>query len=219
MRIIKYFFLAILSVPFIGCEKAETFNNTDTHVGISRVTNFPILTVTGAEYIPISMGGAYVEPGVTAVEGGATIPVTTTGTVNTSTPGVYHLVYSAVNKDGYSASASRNVVVYSTAPDAAANDFSGNYARTTNGSVATWTKIAPGVYSVFNPGGAPGTSLTVIVFNSAGLTIDIPAQITNDGNTTSSTDEVYDSGATPPRYSWKIVNPGYGTALRTFVKQ
>jgi hypothetical protein len=138
--------------------------------------------------------------------------------VNTSTPGIYNVVYSAKNKDGFSASTTRTVAVYSTDATAAANDFSGNYARTTNGSIATWTKIAPGVYTVFNPGGAPGTNLTVIVFNPTGLTIKIPPQKGPDGNTTTSANESYT--LTPsPRYTWQIINPGYGTALRTFIKQ
>ena len=46
----------------------------------------------------------------------------------------------------------------------------------------------------------------------------MPPQLTNDGNITTSSDEVYTPGS-PAKYVWKIVNPGYGTALRTFTKQ
>jgi hypothetical protein len=110
------------------------------------------------------------------------------------------------------------VVIYSTDPSAAANDLSGNYARTLNGSVASWTKVAPGVYSVFNPGGAPGTNLTVFVFNPTGFTIKMPVQPASDGTPITSAQESFTNGATP-EYTWQIVNSGYGTALRTFVKQ
>ncbi|MGE5108312.1 MAG: hypothetical protein ACM3H8_12250, partial [Sphingobacteriales bacterium] len=110
------------------------------------------------------------------------------------------------------------VVVYSTDALAAAQDFSGNYLRSATGVTSVWTRIAPGVYSVFNPGGAAGTNLTAILFNPTGNIIFIPSQITNDGNTTSSSNEVYTPG-NPTTYQLKILNPGYGTGLRTFIKQ
>lgn len=211
-----YFFL--LATLLVCCNKKDNFNYPEGTVAGSRITNFPVLTVKGAQYIPVAMGSTFTDPGVTATEGGNVIPVTTSGTVNSSSPGVYTLNYSAVNKDGFPSTATRTVVVYSTAADAVANDFSGNYARTSNGVVSTWTKIAPGVYTVLNPGGAAGSSLSVVVINPSGLTIKIPSQRTNDGNITSSTTETY-TNSTPPKYSWVIVNPGYGTSLRTFVKQ
>ncbi len=208
-----FFSLAIFS----SCNK-DTVEITDTTVGHSRITNFPILTVKGPAYVAVAMGSTFTEPGVAATEGGNTIPVITAGAVNTAVPGVYQLAYSAVNKDGFSSTGSRYVVVYSTAADAVANDFSGTYLRAATGAVAVWTKLAPGVYTVLNPGGAVNNTLVAVVFNQAGLTIKIPSQRTTDGNITSSTDEKY-RNTSPVGYEWKIVNPGFGTALRTFVKQ
>ena len=214
----KYVFLLIAFVTMaVSCSKDKIINTHD-RVGISKVTYYPILTLTGNSIIAIPNGTAYTDPGVKAEAAGADVPVTTSGTVDANTDGVYTLTYSAVNSDGYSASATRTVAVYTTAPDAAANDLSGNYARTLNGSIATWTKIAPGVYTVFNPGGAPGTNLTVVAINPSGFNISIPEQIASDGSPTSSTNESY-TNSNPATYSWKIVNPTYGTALRTFVKQ
>ena len=217
----KYFkiFISMLSLMFLaGCAKKETFDNSQEKVGISRVIYFPIVSLKGERYVFVPAGSAYTEEGVNSKVGDADVPFTKAGAVNTSTPGVYTLTYTAANGDGFTSSVARTVAVYSTDASAAANDFSGSYARSTNGSLAVWTKVAPGVYSVFNPGGAPGTNLTVIVFNSTGNNIKIPLQQTNDGNTTTSSDEVYTPGS-PAKYVWKIVNPGYGTALRTFVKQ
>lgn len=202
----------------ISCNKEDDFNYPKDTVANSRITYFPILTVKGAAFVPITIGSTYTDPGVSATEADAPIPVTTTGTVNTTVAGVYTLNYSAVNKDGFPSTGSRTVVVYSTDATAAVNDFSGNYARTSNGVVSTWTKIAPGVYTVFNPGGAPGNSLTVVAVNPTGLTIDVPSQRIGDGSLFSSITETY-TNSSPPRYSWALVNPGYGTALRTFVKQ
>jgi hypothetical protein len=218
MRINKYFIAFVALCFTIACNKEPDFNYPEGTVGRSKITNFPVLTLQGDEVMVLEKGTAFTDPGVSAKEGTNDLTPTVSGSVDINTPGVYKINYSAVNKDGFSASTSRTVVVYSTDASAAAHDLSGNYARTTNGSVAEWTKIGPGVYSVFNPGGAPGTNLTVIVFNPTGYTIFIPEQVSSDGSITSSSNETYTPGS-PAKYSWKIVNPGYGTSLRTFVKQ
>jgi hypothetical protein len=210
-------FIFTIFILLASCKKDKIISTAD-QVGISKVTYFPILTMKGDNIMVVEKGGTFTDPGVTAKAGESDVPVTSTGTVNTSTPGVYTINYSATNKDGFSASLRRTVAVYSTAADAAAHDLSGNYARTSNGSVASWTKLAPGVYKVFNPGGAPGTNLTVIVFNPSGYDIFIPEQVSSDGSITSSSNESYTNGS-PAQYSWKVINPGYGTGQRTFIKQ
>lgn len=220
-KIILFSFLALAFLA--GCTQKDIVDTAD-QVGISKVTYYPILTLKGDLYVTVSSGSAFTDAGATAVAGSTSVPVTTSGTVDTSKPGVYVVTYTATNKDGFSASALRYVIVYSTDASAASNDFSGSYARTTNGSVATWTKLAPGVYKVFNPGGAPGTNLTVIAFNPTGFIIHVPAQtdsagsITSCTNATGTADIVYITGP-PAKYAWKVVNPGYGTSVRTFVKQ
>lgn len=207
-------FLSMLVIS--SCEK-EDFNYPEGYVGTSKITAYPILELKGDRYTIVAKGGTYTEPGITAKEGDNDITYTTEGTVNTAAAGVYTVYYSAENKDGFSASTFRTVIVYSTDAGAAARDLSGKYARNTNASIAEWTKIAPGVYKVFNPGGAPGTNLTVIAFNPTGYQVLIPKQISSDGLETSSGSEDY-SGM-PLSYKWAIVNPGYGPAVRTFVKQ
>lgn len=201
-----------------SCNKKDDFNYPEGTVGISKITYFPILTKKGGDYVVVPVGGTYSEPGVTAKEGTSDLTVTTSGTVNTSTPGVYTLTYSAVNKDGFSASTKRTVAVYSTDASAAANDLSGKYLRPATGASATWTKLAPGVYLIDNPGGAVGVNLQVIAFNPTGFTVTIPSQISSDGNTSSSSTFVYTDG-NPPTYKLIFLNPGYGTGTRTFVKQ
>ena len=214
----RFVFLLSVFVLIISSCKKDDIINTPEMVGISKVTYYAVLTLTGDVIMAVPNGTPYAEPGVKAEAAGTDVPVTTSGTVDANTDGVYTLTYSAVNSDGYSASTTRTVVIYTTAADAAANDLSGNYARTNNGSVATWTKIAPGVYTVFNPGGAPGTNLTVVAINPSGFNISIPEQLASDGSPTSSSNESY-TNSNPPMYTWKIVNPGYGTGLRIFVKQ
>lgn len=214
---IKLITIFLFGIILISCNKKDDFNYPVGTVGTSTITIYPILTLAGDTYVTVPKGSVYSEPGITAKEGDKDLTVTTTGSVNTSTAGVYTLVYSAVNKDGFSASTKRIVVVYSTDASAAANDLSGKYARNTNGQIAVWTKIAPGVYKVFNPGGALGTNLTVVVFNQTGYQIFIPSQLGSDGSPTSS--DLEDSSGLPLTYKWKIVNPGYGPSVRTFTKQ
>jgi hypothetical protein len=219
MKYFKIIILALLLIPFAGCEKTETFNNTAERVGHSRVIFFPIVSLKGERYVVLPVGGTFTDPGVEAKVGDTEVPTTTAGAVNTSTPGVYTLVYSAFNSDGFSATATRTVVVYSTDASAAGNDFSGNYLRAATGQISTWTKLAPGVYKVLNPGGAAaGASLVAILFNSTGTTIKIPSQVTSDGLVSSTTSETYTNGS-PASYTWIFLNPGYGTGVRTFVKQ
>lgn len=219
MKYYKIIILALWVLPFVGCEKTETFNNTADKVGHSRVIFFPIVSLKGERYVVVPVGGTYTEAGVNAKVGDATVPTTTAGTVNTATPGVYTLIYSAVNSDGFSASATRTVVVYSTDASATGNDFSGTYLRAATGVTSTWTKIAPGVYKVLNPGGAAaGASLVAILFNSTGNTIKIPSQVSSDGLVSSTTSESYSAGP-PAAYTWIFLNPGYGAGVRSFVKQ
>ena len=209
-------FYSLLAVLFFACNKDE-IHNTEDQVGISRVTHFPVLTLNGDRYMTIEEGGTFTDPGIIATEGGAPITYTTDGSVNTGEVGVYDLTYTAVNKDGFPASLTRTVVIYSTESSAAGNDLSGTYIRT-NGVPSTWTKIAPGVYTVLNPGGATGVNLTVVAFNQTGNSIHIPDQTIGDGSTMTSAQEVYSPGP-PATYTWQILNSGYGTQLRTFVKQ
>ncbi len=219
-RYISYLTIVLVSMMLASCNK-DSFNYKPGYVGLSKITTYPTITVSGAAYVAVPKGGTYTDPGVTATAGSATVKVVTTGLPNTNTVGVYLVTYTATNADGFSATASRTVAVYSTDATAQNNDFSGKYARNTNGSLALWTKIAPGVYTVFNPGGAPGTNLTVVVFNQTGYQIFIPSQIAG-GSPTSSASESTVPGVTPgtlASYKMEIVNPGYGTSVRTFIKQ
>jgi hypothetical protein len=211
--------LAVSSLLLTACSK-DNFNYKDGYVGSSKITTYPEITVKGEDYMIVAKGGAFTDPGATAKAGTADVKVTS-NTISTAAAGVYTITYTATNVDGFSATAIRHVIVWSTDASAQANDFSGNYARTTNGSVAVWTKLIAGVYSVSNPGGAPGTDLTVIVFNNTGNKVFIPQQDASDGSLTSSASEASTPapGGKLSQYTMIIVNPGYGTGPRTFIKQ
>ncbi|MEZ2334504.1 DUF5011 domain-containing protein [Mucilaginibacter sp. RCC_168] len=223
-RYINYLVMVtISSILLTACSK-DNFKYEPGHVGSSKITNYAVFTLknivvaNGLSYTAIAKGSAYTEPGVEAKAGSETLKVTTSGTVDTSTPGVYVITYGATNSDGFDATANRYVVVYSTDASAASHDFSGSYIRTSNQLIAKWAKIGPGVYSVLNPGGAANTNLTVVAFNDTANHIFIPQQDASDGSSTKSKSE---STTVSPdgiltRYSMIIVNPGYGAGLRTF---
>ncbi|MES2457621.1 MAG: immunoglobulin-like domain-containing protein [Bacteroidota bacterium] len=212
-RYLNIITVGLLSMALFSC-KEDSFNYPEGTVGISKITIYPILTVKGDKYVFVAKGGTYTEAGVEAKAGEAVIEVKTNGQVNTGAAAVYTLVYSAANSDGFSASASRYVVVYDTKPDAAANDFTGSYKRAGFDTFAVWAKKAPGVYLVTNPGGAVGNTDVVIAINPSGNSIQIPAQDSPVGAFSSSVGTL-NAGS----YSWALVNAGYGPQSRSFSKQ
>lgn len=218
-KIVSIFLLS--SVLFASCKKDE-INNTETQVGQSKVIFFPSVQAKGEKFIILNQGQTYTEPGVTAMINGKDVQYETNTTVNTAVPGVYNLVYSAKNAEGYSSSDWRTVVVIGN--DVAANDFSGTYLRP-GFAASTWTRKAQGVYEVDNPGGAPtGIGFKVIAVNYQGTKIKIPRQVAFDpadgtDKEVSSTSETYNPSSTPVKYSWAFLAGGYGTQVRNFEKQ
>jgi len=224
MRIVATVFSLFLIAGLVACNKDDNnFNYPEGTVGHSRIVYFPAVAIKGEHLVILKQGDTYTDPGVTATLNGQPAQFTTSGTVNTAVPGVYNLTYESKNPEGYSASDWRSVVVIGN--DVSANDFSGTYLRAATGVTSTWTKIANGVYQVENPGGAAvGAGYNTIVVNYTGNKIKMPKQLATDpssGSTgiVSTTNETYNATATPPSYSWVFLAGGYGTGVRTFVKQ
>ena len=147
----------------------------------------------------LECGSAFVDPGATAVSAcGTTLPYTTTGTVDTHTPGTYQITYTATD-GGLSAEVTRVVTVQDTAapvitvngaspmtvechtsftdPGATAHDAcAGDFAATASGSVdpntvGTYTIT----YNASDPGGhaAAPVTRTVNVVDSVGPVITL----------------------------------------------
>ena len=172
---IKFLLLLVLALPFAACEKTEKPDNTEDRVGISRVTFFPVFTLNGEEYMSIVKGGTFTDPGATAKEGSTALTVQKTGTVDVNTVGVYEIVYSATNKDGFSSSVTRTVAVLPAAEQPGVN-ISGKYANTGSFSyVATMTKLAPGFYHVDNVwGGGSAAIIAAYVLTVDGANLELP---------------------------------------------
>lgn len=212
-------FSSLLLMIAMSCNKVD-FNYPKDTVGSSKIIYFATISTNGGKIVATQQGDPYTDQGATATINGATVNFTTDGSVDINTPGVYTLIYTATNSEGYSSSDWRMVVVVPAGvwqdPVVTANDFSGVYLR---GSVtSTWTKIAAGVYQVENPGGSSGVGKVVVAVNYSDHNIQIPPQNAPDFGNVSSSDESYNVGP-PTTYSWKFFAPGYGTQLRNFVKQ
>ena len=172
-------FYSLLTILFVACNKNE-IHNTEDQVGISRVTHFAVLQMSGPAYMSVVQGSTFTDPGVKAYEGSTEIPVTVTGSVNTDQEGLYILTYSATNKDGYPATATRKVVVIASheMPDV---DLSGKYDYVGSSTyTSTVTKVSEGTYTTDNAWS--GATIIPLLFVSLdGVTISIPNQPTAYG--------------------------------------
>lgn len=207
--------IVVIVFGFSSCKKDE-IHNTDTKVGISDVTVYPTFTMTGDRYVSIVKGGSFTDPGVTAVEGTTTLQVTKTGNVNTDQVGVYDVVYSAVNKDGFAGSVTRTVAVLPSA-EGAGVDISGKYANVGSFNyIATIQKLAPGFYVSDNIwGGGSAAVIASYLITVDGTNIILPVNsispygrvrgtgtLDNAGNLTLKVD-LLDQGLSGSTRKWK----------------
>ncbi|MEE1896779.1 DUF5011 domain-containing protein [Flavobacterium rakeshii] len=189
-------------------------------VGTTKVTYYPLLEMNGSSTEVLSVGDTYTEEGASATEAGQEIEVTTVGSedVDTSTPGVYNVYYSAVNSDGFSTSQRRIVIVLSADPSAI--DLEGTFFR--NGNPNTVTRLDDRIYQCNNAGGLPLSDsknlLNVTFYNLDDTHVYVPFQVdasesgidveSNIGNIISE-----DS------FNWVLTASAYyGTATRNFTR-
>lgn len=104
---IRYFILALLAIMSLAsCDKDSE--------GLTRITYYPTIELTGDTYIVMQKGSEYVESGYSSYMNGedVTDKVTIDTDLDVNKSGVYTVTYNTMkNDDGYGASASRTVVV------------------------------------------------------------------------------------------------------------
>lgn len=125
-NIIKIITLTFFAATiFISCSKDSE--------NASKVVTYPVFTLTGGNFIVDTVKpSAFVDPGVEAFSGDVSVPVTTTGTVDLSTPGLYILTYTAYDESGlFSVSAERKVLIVTKE---LTEDYTGTYVLSTNSS-------------------------------------------------------------------------------------
>jgi hypothetical protein len=174
-KYLKIIGLIALSVVVFSCKKDNSFNYPEGTVGISKITNYPSFTMTGEAYASVVKGGTFTDPGVTAKEGSTDLVVTITGQVNTAVVGVYDIVYSAVNKDGFAGSVTRTIAVLPSA-EATGVDVSGKYTNVGTAVLSSvWTKLAPGFYRTDNIwGGASKAIIASYILCVDGTNLIVP---------------------------------------------
>jgi Domain of unknown function (DUF5011) len=207
MKNIKY----LIQLLVLGSIILATSCKKDSE-NISKTTYYPVFTYNGDHFISIPIGGTFTDPGVTAILDGKDWPVTKTGSVDISTPGVYRISYSSINPDSFSISDYRYIGIID--PGAAAKDLTGKYFRASNGDSAFVTKIAPGLYLDSNVGGSPGFEIPVFFFQTTDSTIEVPLQTTLAGSLQCANAELTATG-----FQWVVINGNFGTSTRVFVKQ
>jgi hypothetical protein len=212
MKLINKISTAFLLALFVlaGCKK-------DTTADVSKAVkvSFPAIALNGNAVVIVAVGAAYTDAGgklTDDITGAVSDIQPTSSNVNTAIPGLYVVTYSATNANGFETSASRLVAVTSVNNPI---DRSGTYLRTATGVNCYITKLASGVYKVTNPGGAGVGANTIVYMVETALNVySAPSQPTNAGAFA-----VININFTPTGATWNVVNAGYGTGTRTFVKQ
>ena len=202
--------LAIVLIAFM------TLACTEENPIPSQITYYADVQLKGAAVIAVSQGQPFVDPGATSLIDGQPVDYTTQGSVNTNATGVYKLTYETINKDGFAASASRTVIVLSSAPSI--YNFEGNWRRSATGN-ATIVRLSDRVYTHSNAGGVDGdNALNVTFYNIDDVNLYIPFT-PNASKTGISVESVLGSGKiiNANEINWVLSASGfYGTALRVF---
>jgi hypothetical protein len=134
MRKHKLYMIALLAAGFTACER-----DLETEGITTKITYYPVFEMAGEPEYVLPFGAEFTDPGVTATEQGNPIEVTTsiTGTyfnlepdgLDTSSPDIYNLTYSATNADGYSGSVTRAITILPPTGDLV-NSLEGVYTMT-----------------------------------------------------------------------------------------
>jgi Domain of unknown function (DUF5011) len=210
-RIKNILTLILLTVVVLaGCKKETTAD-----VSKSVKVSYPSIALNGNALVTIAVGASYTDAGAKLTDditGAVSDIQPTASNVNTATPGLYVVTYSASNANGFETTASRLVAVTSVNNPI---NREGTYLRTATGVNCFITKIANGVYKLQNPPGFSGSPNTIVYMVETAMNVySAPAQPTDFG-----TMSVININFTATGVTWNVVNPGFGTGTRTFVKQ
>lgn len=206
--IILIFIAAIFTS--VGCRK-----KSDT---VSKVVtvSYATFTYSPGQFFSIPVGGTV--PGVTVTAYDSllkeSIPVTVSGSVDNSTPGLYVTTVTAKNSNGFIITKAYYIAVTDISPTI---DLSGNYVRDATGDAdIVVTKMANGLYQSNDIGGAPSLPIVAYFAQINDSTIVGPDQPTDAGTLSIANGSVSYSPDTTLTYN--VVNSSFGTAPRTFTK-
>lgn len=201
----------IVALLLVSCDTESTGD-------VSSITNYAVLEIIGDTEVIINQGDSWVDPGADVTLSGAPFPYETSLVVNTDNPGVYYINYEAVNEEGFTAVATRTVVVIATAPSI--YNLAGNWARS-NGSPGLCTQVSDRYYTYDNAGGVTGENqLTITFINVNDDQIYIPFQENASASGLSVSSFQPGEIQSNDSWSWSLSASGfYGTFTRTFSRQ
>lgn len=185
----KKIFLFICLVTLFACSEQETAN-------VSGVTNYAVFDYQPV--VAVALGDTFT-PSAVATEGGVELPIEIDGSVDTSSVGVYQVVYSATNSDGYAATATQTVVVHD--PSIVGTDVSGDYWDKNNHSRTGTISLVPGTTSIFY----------ATDFGFAGA---FPVYFQMNGDTISEIDQVYPLGQESIDLTYDPVTQEFGITIQ-----
>lgn len=209
-KILSLSIIAALSISFTACKK-----NYDT---VSVVKTIPTIAINGDRFITINVGGTFTDQGATFVgEDGQSSNITAdSNSVNTAVPGLYIVNYSRTTESTFEAADARYVAVTNISN---ALNLSGEYLRAATGAQVIVTRMSRGLYRTSDFGGAPTLRVVAYFAQINDTTIVAPPQPTANVGTIAGTNGRVRINGSDTSYSYAVVNPSFGTAVRTFVKQ
>ncbi|WP_274473809.1 immunoglobulin-like domain-containing protein [Mangrovimonas aestuarii] len=187
----KIVFLFAVVISFSACQ-------TDDSEDVSFVTEYAVF-----EYEPeivLELGSTF-EPSAVATQGGTPLEVIVSGDVDTNTVGVYDVAYSAVNSDGFEASAFQKVVVHD--PSIVGTDVSGNIVDANNGSRTGIITLVEGTTSIF-------------YCTDFGFAGNFPMYFQMDGDVISEIPQVYPFGATSVELTYSPATQTFTTLIAPY---
>jgi hypothetical protein len=218
--------ILIISVALIGFSIGCKKKDPEVVSKIVEVT-LPTIELKGSSSIFVQKGTVYVDSGailtddITGVKSNIT---PTTNLVDVNKEGWYEVNYKAKNKNGFLTNVSRYVLVldYTPSVNISGNvDLSGTYKRISNGVLCNVIKLAPGLFCNENLGGSSLVYPNYIILKDDS-TIDVPEQqyelLTGNEVFDFELESFYET-TDPYAFSYKVLNPGFGTAIRKFEKQ
>lgn len=216
--------VALLIISVAACKKITTDKVSET-----LEVSAPIIKLNGSQYVSIAVGGTYADQGATATDKLYTIVGSVSfdaSGVNASKPGLYPVVYRAINNKGFESVKTRFVAVTNVL---ATENVSGLYRRSGTNGPMNVSLVTRGIYKTDNVGGValagsnPVTANPSFLFDTYFVQIDdstllVPSQPWIAGDLSCSSPKLRKM-ATDTTIEWVVRNSSFGTVLRVFSHQ
>ena len=177
-------------------------------------TTAPAVTLNGANPMTVVQGSTFVDPGATANDScGGPLPVSVSGTVNTSVIGTYTLTYSATDASGNTGTETRTVnVIY---------NFTGFFSPVSNPPVLNEVKAGQTVPVKFSLGGNQGLDIFFPGYPASqqiSCSSNSPINVLEETETSGGSTLTYNSSTGTYQYNWKTEKSWAGTCRVLVVK-